>query len=73
MFGALISIKNVAHFKLDKAKQKEVTHPLEGRAKYGIGHGLIITREQLRRDAGESPTAKHVSILYICRVLGHLS
>ena len=36
MFGALISIKNVAHFKLDKAKQKEVvTNPLEGREKYG--------------------------------------
>ena len=38
MFGALISIKNVAHFKLDKAKKEEVTNPLEGRAKYGIDH-----------------------------------
>ena len=71
MFGALISIKIVAHFKLDKAKQKDVTNPLEGRAKYGIGHGLIITREQLRRAAGESHAAN--CVLYICRVLGHLS
>ena len=58
MFGALISIKIVAHFKLDKAKQKEVTNPLEGWAKYGIDHGLIITREGLQRDAGESHTTK---------------
>jgi hypothetical protein len=34
---------------------------------------IIITCEWLHRAAGESHTASGVSILYICRVLGHLS
>ena len=36
------------------------------------GNTIIITRELLQRAADESHTANCVSILYICRVLGHL-